>query len=416
MDPTRPPSVSKVTGNGHVTAPAPADGIASTPTLTRSLRWLAVVVLFIVAAVVVAAVAPRISGWLTGRAPAGLLFASGRIEGRMTTLTPTSSATVVGLHADEGDAVRSGQVLATLDDPAQRQRIRSAEEQLGVLTERLRAADTHLRTTTRQVALQMEQTAATLREVEARLARAQGNQLQAHRDAERAAVLAARDLISPQEAEHARLRADVEAHGVREAEAALLGSQKQLALAQLGREQLDTLRAQRDALEGERRGADAQLAEQRSRVIDFSIRSPVAGKVLTRTVELGERVTEGTPLFTLVDLDRLHVKIYVPEPSIGQVALGQEARVYVDAYPDRPFAARVSKVAQEAEFTPKNVETREERVKLVFAVEIALAENPDGVLKPGMPADAVIRWQRDAPWVSPTATGGGTSGGRRVLR
>jgi HlyD family secretion protein len=135
-------------------------------------------------------------------------------------------------------------------------------------------------------------------------------------------------------------------------------------------------------------------------VADFAIRSPITGRVLTRSVELGERVGDGTPLFTLVDLDRLYVKIYVPEPSIGKVALGQDARVYVDAYPERPFAGRVSRVSQEAEFTPKNVETREERVKLVFAVEIALAENPDGVLKPGMPADAVIRWQPDAPWPS----------------
>ena len=116
----------------------------------------------------------------------------------------------------------------------------------------------------------------------------------------------------------------------------------------------------------------------------------------------------GTPLFSLVDLDRLYVKIYVPEPSIGKVALGQEAQVYVDAYPDRAFAARVSKVSQEAEFTPKNVETREERVKLVFAVEVALAENPGGVLKPGMPADTVIRWQPDAPWAAPGVTSRGS--------
>jgi ATP-dependent Clp protease ATP-binding subunit ClpA len=97
-------------------------------------------------------------------------------------------------------------------------------------------------------------------------------------------------------------------------------------------------------------------------------------------------------------LSRRFQKVDVPEPSIGKVALGQEARVYVDAYPGRAFPARVSRVSQEAEFTPKNVETREERVKLVFAVEVALSENPDGVLKPGMPADAAIRWQPDAPW------------------
>jgi HlyD family secretion protein len=214
-------------------------------------------------------------------------------------------------------------------------------------------------------------------------------------------MLVARELIAPQEAERARLAAEVADHAVREAEAALETSDKQLALARLGARQLEAMRAERDALARQRLQAQAQVDEQRSHVADFAIRSPITGRVLTRTVERGERVGDGTPLFTLVDLDRLYVKIYVPEPSIGKVALGQEARVYVDAYPGRPFSARVSRVSQEAEFTPKNVETREERVKLVFAVEVALAENPDGVLKPGMPADAVVRWQPDAPWPAP---------------
>ena len=345
----------------------------------------------------------QLRSWLGPQEPAGLLFASGRIEGRITTLTPKSSAWVVALHVDEGQAIRPGQVLATLNDQAQRERVRSAEEQLNALTERLRAATTQLDMTERQVSLQTEQAAAALREADVRLRRARANLLQAQRDAERAATLVARGLIAPQEAEHARLKAEVEEHGVREAEAALESSGKQLDLARLGTQQVETLRAERDALARQRMQAQAQLAEQRSHVADFSIRSPIAGRVLTRTVELGERVGEGVPLFTLVDPDRLYVKIYVPEPSIGKVALGQEARVYVDAYPDRPFAARVSKVAQQAEFTPKNVETREERVKLVFPVEVALAENPGGVLKPGMPADAVVRWQPDAPWVPPSA-------------
>lgn len=125
------------------------------------------------------------------------------------------------------------------------------------------------------------------------------------------------------------------------------------------------------------------------------------GRVLTRTIELGEWVNVGTPLFTLVDLNQLYLKVYIPEPQIGLVALEQEARVYVDAYLEQAFPARVTKVAQQAEFTPKNVETREERVKLVFAVEVSLQENPGGVLKPGMPGDAVIRWKPETPWRQP---------------
>jgi len=348
-------------------------------------------------------IGPRVLSWLGSQPPAGVLFASGRIEGRITTLTPKSSAWVAALHVDEGQAVQPGQLLATLDDQAQRERVRSAQEQLNALAEKLRAANNQLGMTDRQVSLQIDQASAALREAEARLYRARAGRVQAERDAQRAAVLVAKDLIAAQEGEHARLAAEVAEHAVREAEAALVSSQKQLALAHLGSQQLETMRAERDALDRQRMQAAAQLAEQRSHVADFAIHSPIAGRVLTRTVERGERVDAGTPLFTVVDLDSLYVKIYVPEPSIGKVALGQEARVYVDTYPGRAFPARVSRISQEAEFTPKNVETREERVKLVFAVEVALAENPGGILKPGMPADAVVRWQPDAPWVNPDA-------------
>jgi HlyD family secretion protein len=342
--------------------------------------------------------APRIASWLGPSEPSGLLEASGRIEGRITTLTPKTAAWVVALHVDEGQPVRQGQLLATLDDQAQRARVLAAEEQVGALGRRLLAANSQLGMVERQTTLQIEQAAAAEREAEARLRRTRADLAQAERDAQRAAMLVAKELIAPQEGEHARLKVEVAANAVREAEEGLVTSEKRLALARVGLQQIDILRAERDALARQRAQADALLAEQQSHVVDFSVKSPIDGRVLTRTVERGERVEAGTPLFTLVDLDRLYVKIYVPEPSIGKVALGQEARVYVDAYPGRAFPARVSRVAQEAEFTPKNVETREERVKLVFAVEVQLRENPEGVLKPGMPADALIRWRPDAPW------------------
>ena len=364
----------------------------------RLPRWLAGGAIALVLVLVSVLLLPRLVSWLRPPADIGLVLASGRIEGRITTLTPKTSAWVVTLHADEGQAVRQGQLLATLDDQAQRERVRAVEEQVRALDQRLVAANSQLGMTERQVTLQIEQTTAAQREAEARLRRARSSLAQAERDAQRAAVLVAKELVAPQEGEHARLTADMAAQSVKEAEEALESSGKQVALARLGLEQIAILRAERDALGRQRGQAQAQLAEQQSHVADFSVKSPIDGRVLTRTVERGERVEPGTPLFTLVDLDRLYVKIYVPEPSIGKVALGQEARVSVDAYPGRTFPARVSRVSQEAEFTPKNVETREERVKLVFAVEVALAENPGGVLKPGMPADATVRWRPDAPW------------------
>jgi HlyD family secretion protein len=101
-------------------------------------------------------------------------------------------------------------------------------------------------------------------------------------------------------------------------------------------------------------------------------------------------------VFQIVDMGRLYVKVYIPEPEIGKLRLGDRAEVFVDAFPHRSFVARVSKIHDQAEFTPKNVETAEERLKLVFGVELALV-NPDGVLKPGMPADCVIHWIPPSP-------------------
>jgi HlyD family secretion protein len=103
-------------------------------------------------------------------------------------------------------------------------------------------------------------------------------------------------------------------------------------------------------------------------------------------------VSPGSPIFVMVDMSRLYLKVYIPEPDIPKLKLGDEAEIQVDAFPGRTFRARISKIYDQAEFTPKNVETKEERVKLVFGVELAFVSG-EGVLKPGMPADCVIRWK-----------------------
>jgi HlyD family secretion protein len=354
--------------------------------------------------------------WRTLHAPSvpGILEASGRIEGRITTVSPKSLGRVVQILVDEGQAVDQDQVLAMLDDKAQRERIRGAEENLHSLEERLRSVETQLSVSVEQVPLQIAQAQDALNQAQSSLAAARASATQAARDAYRDADLLARGLVAAQQAETSALKADVSRESLKEAEANLARAQKGLAIARLGLQQLEAQRKDRDSLARQVRQAQAALAEQESYVSDFTIRSPLSGTVLTRNIELGEHVNVGDTLYTLVDLSRLYLKVYVPEPDIGKVALGQEARVYVDTYPGRPFPARVSKIYQQAEFTPKNVETKEERVKLVFPVELALVENPGGVLKPGMPADGLVRVQKDAPWPEPIPAAGGTL--NRLLR
>ena len=352
-----------------------------------SRKVLAVVLAATLTVAIVTALAWRALG---GGPPADRIEASGRIEGRITQVTPKVSGTVAALPVDEGASVTVGGRLARLDEPTLQERRRAVQEQLNTLQHRLASQHTAYAVAERELPLRIAQAEALLSEARARVAAAQADHSQAIADARRLTTLAQRQLASQQQTETARLRADVAGKSAQAAMAAERAAGKRLDLEGLGDRRLAAQAQAIAALASQVQEATAQLAQVDTQISYLDIASPLAGVVLTRSVELGEQVAPGSPLFSLVDLDRLYLKVYVPEPLIGRVALGQRAEVRVDAYPDRAFAATVTKVATAAEFTPKNVETKEERVKLVFAVELSLAENPGSVLKPGMPADGVI--------------------------
>jgi HlyD family secretion protein len=106
-------------------------------------------------------------------------------------------------------------------------------------------------------------------------------------------------------------------------------------------------------------------------------------------MERGELAAPGMGLFVLTDLRTMKLTIYVPEPDLGKIRLGEQAGISVDSHPRRLFPGTVTYISPIAEFTPRDVQTKDERVKLVYAVRIAVA-NPEGIFKPGMPADAVL--------------------------
>ena len=135
--------------------------------------------------------------------------------------------------------------------------------------------------------------------------------------------------------------------------------------------------------------AEAALRHALALRANTVLRSPIDGVVLTRAVEPGEVIGAGTSLLTVADVRRVWLRVFVAEAQLGRLRPGARAQVFVDAFPGRPFPGTVTEIASQAEFTPRNVQTREERVKLVFSVRITL-ENPSGLLKPGMPADARI--------------------------
>jgi HlyD family secretion protein len=142
---------------------------------------------------------------------------------------------------------------------------------------------------------------------------------------------------------------------------------------------LQSAQASVDQIEAELEMLDLQIAR-------MELRAPVAGVVLQRSVEVGEVVATGAGLMSIGLLDDLHITVYLPEDRYGQLALGDTAEVTVDSYPDEIFEAVIVRIADEAEFTPRNVQTEEGRRTTVFAVELSVSD-PDGLLKPGMPAD-----------------------------
>lgn len=135
--------------------------------------------------------------------------------------------------------------------------------------------------------------------------------------------------------------------------------------------------------------AEAALATLQVQLDKMTLRAPRTGVVLERMVNTGEIAPPDFSLLTLADLDQVTLTVYVPENEIGLVKVGQAVRVVVDSYPERTFDGEVVHIASRAEFTPKNVQTKEERVSTVFAVKIEIP-NADHALKPGMPADAQI--------------------------
>ncbi len=119
------------------------------------------------------------------------------------------------------------------------------------------------------------------------------------------------------------------------------------------------------------------------------VNSPISGTILTRNIEPGEVIQAGLTAMTISQLDDLRVTVYIPEDQYGQISLGDQAQLQVDSFPDQVFEAEVTRIADKAEYTPRNVQTKEERQKTVYEIELTVIDGR-GILKPGMPTDVVF--------------------------
>ncbi len=135
--------------------------------------------------------------------------------------------------------------------------------------------------------------------------------------------------------------------------------------------------------------AAAQTEAIQKKLNDAVVVAPIQGVITQKAIEEGDNVVPNGALFRISRLDKVHLTIYVTEIELAKIKLGQDAKIFIDAYPDKPFIGKITYISDVAEFTPKNIQTKDDRTKLVFGVKIE-ASNPDFTLKPGMPADAVI--------------------------
>ena len=301
----------------------------------------------------------------TSRSDRAVITASGTIEAVEVAVASKVPGQLLTLAVDEGARVKPGDVLATVDhgtaDIQLRQAeagVRLAEAQLALLVKGARSED--------------------IRQAEAALKQADTALKTAADDARRMRELFATGSVTSKQRDDAEARLTV-ASAQQSAAAEALSKVRRLARPE------------------EVQAAEARLAQARAAadllaktIADSTVTAPAGGIVTHKAVEAGELVTPGSTIVTLSDLDSVYVMIYITEKELGRVRLGDSAEIRIDAFPDRPFEGKITYISPEAEFTPKNVQTKEDRVKLVFGVKVEIP-NRDGLLKPGLPADAVLR-------------------------
>jgi HlyD family secretion protein len=345
--------------------------ISQTPRAPGLFRTVGVLLL---ASVVVAAACKK-------KPPADRVRASGQIEATEVQISAPVGGRVLELNVVEGDRVAQGAVLARLDTAdADLARLRSvadksqAEAQLRLLQAGTRPEE--IRQAEAQVASADADTAAAAADLAA-----------AELDVQRFESLLASNSGSRKQRDDAVARRDVSKERVRAARGRVTAAREIVTRLRAGarREELDAARARVAA-------ADAQIAIWEKAVNDATVIAPVAGVISTKIADVGETLQPRAPLVVITDLDHAWANVYVDEPSVPRLRIGQPATIFTDAG-GAGITGTVSYIADKAEFTPRNVQTAEDRSKLVYRVKISI-DNKDGQLKPGMPVEAELPFAR----------------------
>ena len=355
------------------------------------------------------------------------IFLSGNIELRTVNLAFKVPGKLVDLVVEEGDTVTEGMTLAALDPNQLMRRRDQAEAGLTAARSRLRELEAALAYQISRMEAQIEQQTAELKQAQAHLdqllsgtrdqeieegrAAVERVATEAERaglDWERAQTLYGNEDISAAQRDQFKSAAEATAASVRQARQRLdllvegprqediEAARAQVERAQAGLKLAETLRLDvkraEQSIETARAEIDsarAQLALIDTQLEDMVMRSPTNGVVLVKAAEAGEVLAGGTPVVEIGDVEHPWLRGYINEQDLGRVQLDSPVRVTTDSYPGKIYEGRVSFIASEAEFTPKQIQTLEERIKLVYRIKIEIA-NPDRELKLNMPSDAEI--------------------------
>jgi len=314
--------------------------------MSRRSRWI-----FGVLALTLLAGALLANWWLdTNNAlPPGFALANGRIEATEVDVATKTAGRVQEILVDEGDSVRAGQVLARMNTDVLEAQRREAAAELDRAREQLTVADA--------VIVQ--------RDLECAFAQ---------RELQRVQRLVKQGHVSEEVVD--RNRTDYQT-----AKTVCVAARAQAVEAEAG---IHAARAKVERLEVE--------------LEDAELKAPRSGRVLFRLAEPGEVLPAGGKVLTLIDLDDVHMMVFLPAHTAGRLRVGADARLVLDALPERPVPAKVSFIADKAQFTPKHVETAKEREKLMFRAKVRALANPQGVLKPGMPGLAYLRQIDAGDW------------------
>lgn len=297
----------------------------------------------------------------------GSLPLSGNVEVTEVDLGFKSSGRLSELLVEEGQRVKKGDRLAVLE----RAELEGLVNQNRAHLSEMQARVEELKVGSRPQ--ELEQAGAGVRAAGAELVKAKN-------DYGRAEMLYKNGAISEQQMDAAKRGYDV----------AMAQHQKAVEVMSLAKEgpRKEELKAAKERIQQ----ATAALRVSEERLNDAVLYAPVSGVVLRKNIEPGETVASGVPVYTIGDLENPWVKVYVKEDKLGLLKLGHKAGVTVDSYPGKIYEGKVTYLSSEAEFTPKSVQTQEERVKLVFGAKVSV-KNVNDELKPGMPADVRIKLQ-----------------------